>query len=38
MAEWAAATDCGIVTPNYPLWPCPEGSKARKQIAEIILQ
>ena len=22
----------------YPLWPCPEGSKARKQIAEIILQ
>ena len=22
----------------YPLWPCPEGSKARKEIAEIILQ
>lgn len=22
----------------YPLWPCPEGSAARKQIAEIILQ
>ena len=22
----------------YPLWPCPEGSKARKEIAEIIIQ
>lgn len=22
----------------YPLWPCPEGSKARKEIAAIILQ
>lgn len=22
----------------YPLWPCPEGKKARKEIAEIILQ
>ena len=22
----------------YPLWPCPEGSKARQEIAEIILQ
>lgn len=22
----------------YPLWPCPEGSKARKEIAEIIRQ
>lgn len=22
----------------YPLWPCPEGSKARKKIADIILQ
>ena len=22
----------------YPLWPCPEGSKARKEIASIILQ
>lgn len=22
----------------YPLWPCPEGSKARKEIADIILQ
>ena len=22
----------------YPLWPCPEGSKGRKEIAEIILQ
>lgn len=22
----------------YPLWPCPEGSAARKEIAEIILQ
>jgi acetyl esterase/lipase len=22
----------------YPLWPCPEGSSARKEIAEIIMQ
>ena len=22
----------------YPLWPCPEGSKARKEIAQIIMQ
>lgn len=22
----------------YPLWPCPEGKKARKEISEIILQ
>ena len=22
----------------YPLWPCPEGSEARKEIAEIIIQ
>ncbi len=22
----------------YPIWPCPEGKKARKEIAEIILQ
>jgi acetyl esterase/lipase len=22
----------------YPLWPCPEGSEARKEIADIILQ
>lgn len=22
----------------YPLWPCPEGKKARREIAEIILQ
>ena len=22
----------------YPLWPCPEGSKARKEIASLILQ
>ena len=22
----------------YPIWPCPEGEKARKEIAEIILQ
>ena len=22
----------------YPLWPCPEGSKARKEIADIILR
>ena len=21
----------------YPLWPCPEGSAARKEIAQIIL-
>ena len=22
----------------YPLWPCPEGKKARQEIAEIISQ
>lgn len=34
-ARLHVAEKMGLV---YPLWPCPEGKKARKEIAEIILQ
>lgn len=39
----AAGVDAKLHVANkmghvYPLWPCPEGTKARKEIAEIILQ